>query len=549
MRMQHRQEDRKDRMWQHNYACHLCWSAVTVVGLVLLSPLALGWSTLAQESQGSAEEDVRLVYAEAEGATLDEATQGALRTAVEQGVGVFVTSRVRVENDELIEDKILALSNGYIHSYRVVETKERGGQVLVRVVAEVGMHQIRESLEAVGVEVALSGELVLRQAALQAEQREDEIQVLSSLFYDDVQKPSVFDYSLKIDPPLRKSIDCDAWVAREREVDCREEYYEVGVTVTREPNTNYVREIENLRDLLIAILGPSHHTENWYEVAPRGRVPLASPVDKALVETNVFQNAIATRDDYKNGAVGLDVLREPKMVGQNLSGPRDETFFPDAAFLGGYVVVVPDPNSFTTHGFLLRSAASAFIIANYINQVFYAHNLALELDGTRALRLTSDPILDLCRSAHITAPKSGVLKNKDVREELLPTLLWANYNRTPGQTGIRASVPVVGYTRDWISPRAAGMVGHRNWALLIVDVPGNDARAFSKWGRARLGSWSFNIPFLLQASVLEGIESVNVEPLEIEIRNGLLVSTTSLGEQVQLVAPRPGKTDCEEIQP
>ena len=540
MRTPHRQGDRQGRTWQRMYVCRLCWSAVTAIGFVSLSPLVLGGSAFAQESPGSSEEDVRLVYAEAEGATLDEATQGALRTAVEQGVGVFVTSRVRVENDELIEDKILALSNGYIHSYRVVETKERGGQVLVRVVAEVGMRQIRESLEAAGVEVALSGDLFFRRAALQAEQREDEIEVLRSLFYDDVEKPNVYDYSVKIDhSPLLKVVDCDAWVARERKVDCKEEFYEVGVTVTRTPNANYIREIENLRDLLIAIVGPAHHTENWNGVYREG-VPLAPAHSRFLAENqygdlNVLQNSLVPIDVYIAGAVGLDFFLNSKMVEQNLSGPYDKAFFPDATFVGGYVVVVPDPNSATYHGFLLRSHASAFILANYINQVFYAHNLALELEGTRALRLTSDPMLDLCRP------------EQDVQDELLPTLLGANLRRRNATVsdGLVGGPPIqVRYTKDWV--RFFTHAANEKYALLIVDVPGNSLGSFREWEyeRAKLEDWYFNIPFLLRASVLEGIEAVSVEPLDLQMRDGLMVSTMSRGEEMRIVL---GSSQCYEI--
>ena len=50
----------------------------------------------------------------------DEAVGDALRQAVEQGVGTFVTAELTVDQQRLVEEKIYTESRGYIQSYRIL---------------------------------------------------------------------------------------------------------------------------------------------------------------------------------------------------------------------------------------------------------------------------------------------------------------------------------------------------------------------------------------------------------------------------------------------
>ena len=52
-----------------------------------------------------------------EGATKEEATNNALRSAVEQAFGVFVSANTEILNDELVKDEIATISSGNIKSY------------------------------------------------------------------------------------------------------------------------------------------------------------------------------------------------------------------------------------------------------------------------------------------------------------------------------------------------------------------------------------------------------------------------------------------------
>lgn len=53
-----------------------------------------------------------------EGPTENEAINAALRSAIEQAYGVFVSANTDILNDELVKDEIVTVSSGNIHSYK-----------------------------------------------------------------------------------------------------------------------------------------------------------------------------------------------------------------------------------------------------------------------------------------------------------------------------------------------------------------------------------------------------------------------------------------------
>lgn len=61
-------------------------------------------------------DDVTLVVS-GEGVTKDEATNKALRSAIEQAFGVFVSANTEILNDELVKDEIATVSSGNIKAY------------------------------------------------------------------------------------------------------------------------------------------------------------------------------------------------------------------------------------------------------------------------------------------------------------------------------------------------------------------------------------------------------------------------------------------------
>ncbi|RKZ24730.1 hypothetical protein DRQ20_06515, partial [bacterium] len=81
----------------------------------------------------------------------DEAIEDALRSAVEQGVGLLISSETLVKNFQVIEDRILSRSHGYVASYEIVQERKEGSLYRVRIKAVVKLGNLKDDLAAIGL--------------------------------------------------------------------------------------------------------------------------------------------------------------------------------------------------------------------------------------------------------------------------------------------------------------------------------------------------------------------------------------------------------------
>ncbi|MBW2260155.1 MAG: hypothetical protein JRF18_06845, partial [Deltaproteobacteria bacterium] len=81
----------------------------------------------------------------------DVAINDALRNAVEQGVGTYISSETIVEQLTLVEDRIYSESRGYITSYEIIEEGVKEGVYQVKISAVVKMEQLADDLESIGL--------------------------------------------------------------------------------------------------------------------------------------------------------------------------------------------------------------------------------------------------------------------------------------------------------------------------------------------------------------------------------------------------------------
>ena len=79
---------------------------------LIVSLIYVGMSISAQSV-----DDVTLVVS-GDGTTKEEATYVALRSAVEQAYGVFVSANTEILNDELVKDEIATVTSGNVKSYK-----------------------------------------------------------------------------------------------------------------------------------------------------------------------------------------------------------------------------------------------------------------------------------------------------------------------------------------------------------------------------------------------------------------------------------------------
>lgn len=84
--------------------------------LFLILALAFSLNAYSQDIK-----NVTLVVS-GQGKTQEEAKQNALRSAIEQAFGTFVSSRTEILNDELIKDQIVSVANGNIQKFEVLSS-------------------------------------------------------------------------------------------------------------------------------------------------------------------------------------------------------------------------------------------------------------------------------------------------------------------------------------------------------------------------------------------------------------------------------------------
>ena len=169
---------------QFSHDANKPWSTHMKRLLYQLVPLALPIVWL--PTSAVAEEPVTIVEVVAEGAglSLEAAQKDAYRQAVRTVVGLYVDSKTIVENDELIEDRILSASNGFVKIAKTIpgSAKQKNGIWRVRVRAKVEVSEVSARLKKENIAIrSLDGESLFAKAITKMERRQNSEKLLQEL--------------------------------------------------------------------------------------------------------------------------------------------------------------------------------------------------------------------------------------------------------------------------------------------------------------------------------------------------------------------------------
>jgi hypothetical protein len=84
----------------------------------------------------------------------ERAVEDALRNAVAQAAATLVSGEARGHDAQLVSDRILTGASGYVQSHEVLETRQDGRAIRVRVRAVVGLDRLAGDLAAIGLTLA-----------------------------------------------------------------------------------------------------------------------------------------------------------------------------------------------------------------------------------------------------------------------------------------------------------------------------------------------------------------------------------------------------------
>lgn len=153
-------------------------------------------------------DEVTLVVS-ADGPTKDEATKIALRSAIEQAYGTFVSANTTILNDELVKDEIVTISNGNIKNYSEVSSNAMpDGKFFVTLKATVSISKLVSYAQSKGAETEFAGSTFGMNMKMKELNKKNEEIALNNLA-DQVLAlyPSAFSYQLLVGEP--KLIDDD----------------------------------------------------------------------------------------------------------------------------------------------------------------------------------------------------------------------------------------------------------------------------------------------------------------------------------------------------
>lgn len=198
--------------------------------------------------------DIVTLTTTAEGRTKDEAIINALRSAIEQSYGAFVSSNTTIVNDELLRDEIVTVSSGNIKKFNVLsEMKMPNGNTFVSVKAEVSVAKLTKFAESKGVEVEFKGALFAANIKLQQLYEQNELKALENLraIINDM-IVNCFDYEIEVTPPV---VHHDKWLVEHK------------VTIKANSNLNNVYAI--IKNTLSGLSMTGEEVQNYREIGKK----------------------------------------------------------------------------------------------------------------------------------------------------------------------------------------------------------------------------------------------------------------------------------------
>lgn len=137
------------------------------------------------------------------GKTPDEAKANALRSAIEQAFGTFISSKTEILNDAVVKDEIVSVANGNIQKFDVIsEVQIPEGGYVTSLKATVSVSKLTTFAESKGVAVEFKGGVFAANILMQELYEKNEVTALQNCLatLTDIAQKS-FDYTIKADEP------------------------------------------------------------------------------------------------------------------------------------------------------------------------------------------------------------------------------------------------------------------------------------------------------------------------------------------------------------
>lgn len=148
---------------------------------ILFSIFLICWFAKPSFSQGL---DVVTIKTLGQGKTIQDATTQALREAISQAFGVFISANTTIVNDSLLKDEIVSLTTGNIQKYSILsQTEVPGIGYSIFVNADVSLNRLSSFAQSKGSEATFDGGGFAMNIKLQKLNEQAELVSMNNLLY------------------------------------------------------------------------------------------------------------------------------------------------------------------------------------------------------------------------------------------------------------------------------------------------------------------------------------------------------------------------------
>ena len=124
-------------------------------------------------------QDIVTLTVNGQGATKEAASANALRSAIEQAFGVFVSANTEILNDDLVKDEIATVSSGNIQKYSEISCVNMpNGEVSVTLSATVAIKQLVAYAQSKGSKAEFAGQTFAMNMKIRELNKQNEIKAL-----------------------------------------------------------------------------------------------------------------------------------------------------------------------------------------------------------------------------------------------------------------------------------------------------------------------------------------------------------------------------------
>ena len=176
--------------------------------IILLSALFLVQSVVSQTT-----ENIVTLTTSGTGKTLEEAKNNALRSAIEQAFGAFISSKTEILNDQLVSDQITSVSSGNIQKFEIKSESKLPNDIWsTTLTATVSVDKLISFVQAKGVKVEIKGGLFALNVKQQILNEKAEIENMCRLI-GSIHEPlqSAFDFSISSGDPQAMDNENEKW--------------------------------------------------------------------------------------------------------------------------------------------------------------------------------------------------------------------------------------------------------------------------------------------------------------------------------------------------